>query len=114
MSKEPITIQQTQHAFLVVWGWYAQETGLIKKIQAVPLKQKAYEHTPQSKVMEFLVGTLAGIKHLQEISTSAHPLDCDTAVAGTWEQPGWADYSGVSRTLSSLIWDIVQAIVHVL
>lgn len=114
MSKEPTTVQQTQHAFLVAWGWCAQETGLIKKIQAVPLKQKAYEHTPQSKVLEFLVGTLAGIKHLQEISTCAHPLDCDTTVAGAWEQPGWADYSGVSRTLSNLNWENVQAIEQVL
>lgn len=114
MSKAPTTRQQTQHAFLVAWGWCAQETGLIKKLEAVPLKQKAYAHTPQSKVLEFLVGTLAGIKHLQEISTSAHPLDCDTSVAEAWEQPGWADYSGVSRTLSSLGWEDVQAIGHVL
>lgn len=114
MSKAPTTVKHTQHAFLVTWGWYAQETGLIQKIQAVPLRQKAYDHTPQSKVMEFLVGTLAGIKHLQEISTSAHPLDCDTAVAETWEQPGWADYSGVSRTLSRLNWENVQAIVQML
>jgi hypothetical protein len=114
MSKAPTTRQQTQHAFLVAWGWCAQETGLIKKLEAVPLKQKAYDHTPQSKVLEFLVGTLAGIKHLQEISTCAHPLDCDTTVAKTWEQSGWADYSGVSRTLSSLGWENVQAIGQVL
>jgi len=114
MSTEPTRVQRTQHAFLVAWGWCAQETGLIKKIQAVPLKQKAYEHTPQSKVLEFLVGTLAGIKHMQEISTAAHPLDCDTTVAGAWEQPGWADCSGVSRTLSSLNWENVQAIEQVL
>lgn len=114
MSKELTMVQHTQHAFLVAWGWYAQETGLIKKMQAVPLRQKAYEHTPQSKVLEFFVGTLAGIKHLQEISTAAHPLDLDTAVAKTWEQPDWADYSGVSRTLSSLSGENVQAIVQVL
>lgn len=114
MSQEPSTVQRTQHAFLVAWGWYAQETDLIKKLQGIPLKQKAYEHTPQNKVLEFLVGTLAGIKHLQEISTCAHPLDCDKTMAKAWEQPGWADYSGVSRTLSSLSGEDVQAIVQVL
>jgi hypothetical protein len=53
---------------------------LIQKIQTVALKQKTYIHSPQSKVMEFVVGTLAGMQHLQELSLSAHPLDCDRVV----------------------------------
>lgn len=114
MSNEETSIQRTQHAFLVAWGWFAEEAGLIQKIQAVALKQKTRTHSPQSKVLEFVVGTLAGIRHLQELSLSAHPLDRDGAVAGAWGQAGWADYSGVSRTLSALSWAEVQAIVAVL
>ena len=53
MSHENSTTQRTQHAFLVAWGWFAQETSLIQKIKGIPLKQKTYEHTPQSKVLEF-------------------------------------------------------------
>jgi hypothetical protein len=37
---------------------------------------------------------------LQEISLAAHPLDKDQAMAQAWEQPAWADYSGVSRRLA--------------
>ena len=114
MSNEEASVQRTQHAFLVAWGWFAEEIGLIQKIQAVALKQKTYTHSPQSKVLEFLVGTLAGMQHLQELSRSAHPLDQDEAVANAWGQKGWADYSGVSRTLGGLSWAEAQAIVTVL
>jgi hypothetical protein len=109
-----IYIQNTQHAFLVAWGWFAEHLGLIQKLQAVSLKQKHYHHRPQTKVLEFLVAILAGLQHLQEISLAAHPLDKDQAVAQAWEQPAWADYSGVSRTLSALSWEEVKRIVQVL
>ena len=114
MSNEETSVQRTQHAFLVAWGWFAKEAGLIDKIQAVVLKQKTYKHSPQSKVLEFVVGTLAGMRHMQELSLSAHPLDRDGAVAEAWGQPGWADYSGVSRTLSRMSWAEVRLIVAVL
>jgi hypothetical protein len=107
-------IQNTQHAFLVAWGGFAEHLGLPEKIEAIPLKQKHYIHSPQSKVLEFLVSILAGSQHMQEISLAAHPLDKDQAVAEAWGQAGWADYSGVSRTQSKLSWQEVRQIVHVL
>jgi hypothetical protein len=62
MSNEETSVQRTQHAFLVAWGWFAEEAGLIDKIQAVALKQKTCTHSPQSKVLEFVIGTLLGCK----------------------------------------------------
>ena len=106
--------QETQHALLIPWGQFAQEIGLIAGIEAVKLKQKAYEHTPQAKVLEFLVAILSGVEHLQDISRAAHPLDKDTAVAKAWGQPRWADYTGVSRTLKQLDWDEARALVTAL
>ncbi len=114
MSNSETHRQDTQHAFLVAWGWFAEHLGLIQQLQAVSLKQKSYHHRPQTKVLEFLVAILAGLQHLQEISLAAHPLDKDQAVAQAWGQPAWADYSGVSRTLSSLSWEEVKQIVQVL
>jgi hypothetical protein len=111
MSENEEQIQQTQHAFLVAWGQFAQEKGLIQRIEAVKLRQKNYHHRPQTKVLEFLVAILGGLKQLQEISLAAHPLDKDQAAAGAWGQTGWADYSGVSRTMSSLSWEEARAIV---
>jgi len=106
--------QDTQHALLVPWGHFAQEIGLITGIEAVKLSQKVYEHTPQAKVIEFLVAILSGAKYLQDISLAAHPLDKDVAVAQAWGQKGWADYTGVSRTLKKLTWAEVNALVEVL
>jgi len=114
MNNSETHIQETQHAFLVAWGWFAEHIGLIQKLQALPFKQKHYHHWPQRKVLEFLVAILAGLQHLQEISLAAHPLDKDQAVAQAWGQPAWADYSGVSRTLSGLSWEEVKRIVQVL
>ena len=114
MSENEEQIQQTQHAFLVAWGQFAQEKGLVAGIGSVKLGQKIYYHRPQTKILEFLVAHLGGLKYLQDISLSAHPLDKDRAVAEAWGQPAWADYSGVSRTMSSLSWEEAYAIVAVL
>ncbi len=114
MSSGEDKVQRTQHAFLVAWGWYADHIGLPERFEQVPLKQKRYHHTPQSKVLEFLVSILGGAQYLQDISQAAHPLDKDQAVAQAWGQPGWADYSGVSRTLSSLSWEEARQIAQLL
>jgi hypothetical protein len=114
MSNEQTQVQDTQHAFLVAWGWFADSIGLIQSVQQVHLHQKRYRHTPQTKVLELLVATLAGLEHLQDISLSAHPLDKDPAVAIAWGQPAWADYTGVSRALSALSWEEAHAVVRVL
>jgi hypothetical protein len=107
-------VQHTQHALLVAWGAFAEHIGLPAKLQSVQLNQKRYRHTPQTKVLEFLTAILAGLQHLQDISLAAHPLDKDQAVAEAWGQPGWADYSGVSRTLSSLSQEEASRIASVL
>src|SRR6185503_3025197 len=101
MSDDKNQVTQTQHAFLIAWGHFAKTMGLIKALEQVKLKQKQYYHTPQTKVIEFLVAILAGLPHLKDISQAAHPLDQDQAVAAAWGQAAWADYSGVSRTLQS-------------
>lgn len=92
----------TQHAFLVAWGEYAQQIGLVQKFQDLVLHQKTYQHTPQGKLLEFLVVILAGLPHLKDLSCAAHPIDQDPAVARAWGYPQWADYSGVARSLQRL------------
>jgi hypothetical protein len=99
---QPETTYFTDHAQLVIWGQFAQALGLIEAIEDLPLSQKTVTHSPQSKVLQFLVGILGGLEYLKDFSLSAHPLDKDPAVARAWGQPAWADYSGVSRTLSHL------------
>jgi hypothetical protein len=102
MSESAAQPSHTEHALLVLLGQYAQHLGLIQALMHVPLHQKTYLHSPQTKVLEFLVAVLAGLPHLEDISQDGRPLDQDQALALAWQQPAWADYSGVGRTLQGL------------
>lgn len=104
------TITRTTHAMLVLWGVFAQQIGLVKALEKVPIPQRSRVHTPQTKLIEFLIAILSGCAYLQDISRSAHPLDQDKAVAQAWGQAEWADYSGVSRTLSACTQETVEAV----
>jgi hypothetical protein len=104
----------THHAMLVAWGQFAQSIGLIQAVEAVPLHQKTVTHRPQTKILEFFVAILAGLKHLKDLSRSAHPIDQDQAVAKAWRQPAWADYSGVSRTLTELTQEEAEQVANAL
>jgi len=104
----------TDHAMLVVWGQFAHCLGLVQAIEQVSLSQKTVDHSPQGKVLEFLVAILGGLEYLKDISLSARPLDKDLAVAQAWGQASWADHSGVSRTLSSLTDEEVGQIAAIL
>jgi len=104
----------TEHALLVLLGQYAQHLGLIPALMAVPLHQKTYIHRPQAKILEFLVAILAGLPYLEDISRDGRPLDQDQTVATAWQQAGWADYSGVGRTLQALTQAEAEAIGQVL
>jgi hypothetical protein len=114
MSQDEATGKQTQHALLTAWGEFAHQLGLLQRFKELNLRQKHYEHAPQTKVLEFLVATLAGLEHLKEISRSAHPLDQDRTLACAWGQAAWADYSGVSRTLKNLTAGEAEQIVQIL
>ena len=114
MSQDGATHLQTQHALLAAWGEFAQRLGLVQRLEAVDLHQKQYQHTPQTKVLEFLVAALAGLEHLKDISRAAHPLDQDRTLAHAWGQTAWADYSGVSRSLKSLTMREAEQIIQVL
>jgi hypothetical protein len=104
----------THHAMMVAWGQYAHCIGLIQGLESVSLHQKTRTHSPQTKVIEFLVAILSGLEYLKDLSLSAHPLDKDLVTAQAWGQPSWADHSGVSRTLSDLTEDESKQIVSVL
>jgi hypothetical protein len=116
MNQQPITHLEipvatlTSHAMLVPWGMYAQDIGLVEALEGVPISQRTRDHTPQTKLIEFLVSILAGCAHLKDISHGSHPLHQDLVVAQAWGQKGWADHSGVSRTLKACTEETVAAV----
>lgn len=107
-------LQFTDHAMLVVWGQFAREFGLIDGLMNVPIPQKTVVHTPQTKLLQLLVATLAGCTYLQDMSEGAHPLVNDQTVATAWGQDAWADPSGVSRTFQAADERTIKATLDVL
>jgi hypothetical protein len=103
-------VARTAHAMLVPWGLFARRIGLVQALEQVPISQRTRTHSPQSKLLEFLVAHLSGCAYLQDISHGPHPLDQDQVVAEAWGQPAWADYSGVSRTLHACDQQTVDAV----
>ncbi len=53
-------------------------------------------------MLEFLVPILGGLPNAKDISKAAQPLDQDQAVGKAWGVEGWADCSGISRTMHTL------------
>jgi hypothetical protein len=104
----------TQHALMVAWGEFAHEIGLIPKLLGVPLPQKSVVHTPQGKVLTFLMGILTGITHLKDLNDGPHPLAHDWPAIRAWGLDSLAHYSGVSRTLAACGREPQEAITQVL
>jgi hypothetical protein len=105
----------TDHAWLVVLGYFAQALGLVVELAEVPIEQrKGRDHTPQKKLIEFLVGILGGIEHLQDLNLAEQPIARDPTVAEAWAQAIFAHYSGVSRTLDASTEDTLAAVINVL
>lgn len=105
----------TEHAWLVVLGHLAQAWGLVTRLEGVPIEQRqGAKHTPQSKVIEFLVGILGGIDYLQDLNLGARPIARDATIAQAWAQEVFAHYSGVSRTLEAADEETLAAVMEVL
>ena len=105
----------TDHAWLVVLGYFAQTLGLLVEMDKVPIEQrKGPDHTPQGKLIEFLVGVLGGIAHLKDLNLAEQPIAKDPTVAEAWAQTAFAHYSSVSRTLDASNEDTLAAVIEVL
>jgi hypothetical protein len=105
----------TDHAWLVVLGYFAQALKLVSELAKVPIKQrKGRDHTPQKKLLEFLVGILGGIEQLKDLNLAEQPIAKDQTVAEAWAQAIFAHYSSVSRTLDASDEDTLAAVIEVL
>src|SRR3972149_1453685 len=104
----------TDHAWLVLLGQYARQIGLIDRLAGVPIDQRTREYTPQTKLIQSLVGVLAGLEYLQDFNDGPQPLVKDEGGVASWQQPAFAHYSGVSRTLEAADEQTLQAVIDVL
>jgi hypothetical protein len=105
----------TDHAWLVVLGYFAQALELVARLEAVPIEQrKGPQCEPQTKLIEFLVGILGGIEYLQDLNLADNPIAKDPTVVEAWAQAIFVHYSGVSRTLDAADENTLAAVVEVL
>jgi hypothetical protein len=105
----------TDHAWLVVLGYLGQALGLITELEGVPIRQrKGPKCKPQTKIIELLVGILAGIEYLQDLSLADNPIAKDPTMAEAWAQENFVHYSNVSRTLEASDEETLAAIIEVL
>jgi hypothetical protein len=93
------TQSTTLHGMLIVWGYFAQQIGLVQQLKQVPVAQKTVLRAPQENLVELLIGLLTGMERLSDLSGGAAPLTRDAAVAEAWDLQPLASASGVSRTL---------------
>ncbi|HET7091186.1 MAG TPA: hypothetical protein VFL17_21335 [Anaerolineae bacterium] len=100
----------TDHGLLVAFGEFLQQHGLLARLMQVPLPQKTRTFAPQTKLVEFLAGIMSGIAYLSDLNDGPHPLAKDPIAARAWGQPGFAHYSGVSRTLDVCNAETVAAV----
>lgn len=68
----------TDHALLVLLGKFAQHLGLVRLLEAVPIPQKTRDHRPQTKLIQFLIGILAGLDYLQDFNLRQRGLRTTT------------------------------------
>jgi hypothetical protein len=95
---------------LVAFGEFLKQHGLVERLMNVPVPQRTRTFAPQTKLVEFLVGIMSGIEHLEDLNDGRRPLVRDPVVAQAWGQPGFAHYSGVSRTLEACDEETVTAV----
>jgi hypothetical protein len=99
LSTSDWPMANTHHGMLVAFGEFLSRHGLIDGLMGVPIGQKRRDYVPQTKLVEFLTGIMSGVEYLQDLNDGPNPMAKDTVVARAWGQPGFAHYSGVSRTL---------------
>jgi hypothetical protein len=104
------SMDKTPHGMLVAFGEFLRQYGLVEKMMQVPIRQKTRTFTPQSKLVEFMVGIMSGVERLQDLSDGAQPVAKDEVVARAWGQAGFAHYSGVSRRLEACEEETVEAV----
>ncbi len=104
------TLTNTDHGLLVAFGEFLEQHGLLSQLMQVPIHQKTRTHSPQAKLIEFMVGIFSGIEYLSDLNEAPHPLVRDASVAHAWGLPQFAHYSGVSRTLDACDTHTVAAV----
>ena len=92
-------LTNTQYAPLAVICAHYQQHHRLDPLSQVQIPMRERDFSPVDKLIQVLLGILAGCKTLSEINSR---LRSETKLATIWGWPSWADQSTLSRTLDAL------------
>lgn len=109
-SSPPPGPAPTNHARLILDGYFARRIGLLAALKELEVPGKTVCHSPQDHLVTALVNVLAGHHQLQQISRGDNPLRGDLALGRAWDQGQFPEVSGVCRQLHAVDWSQAQAL----
>ena len=91
---------QTQTAFgpLCALGHYLTKESILKPLSDVHIAQKTIKHSPQEKLLDALIGIIAGCRALYETNVRVRP---DLPLQRAFGRDRCADQSTISKTLNA-------------
>jgi len=91
--------EHTARAGLAAVGAWVQENGLWDRVEErVRIGQKTIRHTPTDKLLDAMIGILAGGAGVVEVNTRVRP---DVGLQRAFGRDGCAEQSTISETLSA-------------
>jgi hypothetical protein len=76
---------------------FGQQIELFDALDKVRFPGRVYQRSPQRKLRELLAALAAGYRNLQDIDLAPDAIRADPMVIATWDEKGFAHYTGVSR-----------------
>jgi len=108
------TVQRTEHAMVVVWGYFSRLHHLAERLRQKVSVPRHHENIPGADlILEFGLLLLSGSTQLQDLNLGPRPLVKDEAVKEAWDVQ-FGHYTTVSRVLKAATAETVVQVVAVL
>lgn len=113
-GQSEITIQRTEYAMLVAWGYFSRGHRLADRLRENVMIPRHHENIPAGDlILEFGLLLLSGSTQLQDLNLGPRPLVKDMAVREAWGIE-FGHYTTVSRALKAATAETVTQVVAVL
>jgi hypothetical protein len=96
--------RQTAFGPLCALGCHLTKEGILKPLCGVEIAQKTVRHSPQEKLLDALIGIMAGCKALYETNVRVRP---DLPLQKAFGRDRCADQSTISKTLNAFTQEAV-------
>jgi len=107
MIKCDLSPAETQTAYgpLCALGHYLRQNRVLQPLEQIHLPQKTIRHSPTQKLLDALIGTLAGCSALYQLNVKVRP---DRPLQQAFGRERCADQSTVAATLNAFTEETVE------